>query len=67
MPERMAHVGGNWNNGGNAGVFYLNGNNVRGNSNSNIGSRPASPSLPYGTPVHAILRDARRAMEGKGG
>jgi hypothetical protein len=35
--------GGNWNNGANAGLFYLNLNNARSNSNSNIGFRPASP------------------------
>ena len=35
--------GGNWNNGGNAGVFYLNGNNSRGNTNTNIGFRSALP------------------------
>ena len=33
--------GGNWNNGTNAGVFYLNGNNSRSNSNTNIGFRSA--------------------------
>lgn len=33
--------GGNWNNGGNAGVFNSNLNNGRGNSNSNIGGRSA--------------------------
>ena len=31
--------GGNWNNGSNAGVWALNLNNVRGNSNSNVGCR----------------------------
>lgn len=36
--------GGNWNNGGNAGVFYANGNNPRSNYNTNIGFRPASAS-----------------------
>ena len=36
--------GGNWNNGGNAGVFYLNGNNDRSNANDNIGFRSA-PAL----------------------
>lgn len=39
--------GGNWNNGSNAGVWALNLNNVRGNSNNNIGFRadplPATP------------------------
>ena len=33
--------GGNWNNGENAGLFYLNGNNPRSNSNTNIGFRSA--------------------------
>ena len=33
--------GGNWNNGTNAGVFYLNGNNSRSNVNTNIGFRSA--------------------------
>ena len=33
--------GGNWNNGENAGLFYLNGNNHRSNSNTNIGFRSA--------------------------
>lgn len=37
--------GGNWNNGANAGVFYLNGNNARSNSNTNIGFRPALASF----------------------
>lgn len=39
--------GGNWDNGSNAGVWALNLNNVRGNSNPNIGFRadplPATP------------------------
>jgi hypothetical protein len=39
--------GGNWNNGGNAGVWTLNLNNVRGNSNNNVGLRADSlPGLP---------------------
>jgi len=38
---RMAIRGGNWNNGANAGVFALNLNNERANTNSNIGFRPA--------------------------
>lgn len=33
--------GGNWNNGANAGVFYLNGDYARSYSNTNIGFRPA--------------------------
>ena len=37
--------GGNWNNGENAGLFYLNGNNPRSNSNTNIGFRSALASF----------------------
>ena len=37
--------GGNWNNGANAGVFYLNGNNARSNSYAHIGFRPALASF----------------------
>ena len=36
--------GGNWNNESNAGVFNLNLNNERTNSNTNIGARPDSDS-----------------------
>ena len=39
--------GGNWNNGANAGVFYLNGNNSRSNSNTNIGFRSALALFVY--------------------
>lgn len=39
--QRLPIRGGNWNNGGGAGVFALNCNNVRSNANSNIGARPA--------------------------
>lgn len=39
--------GGNWNNGGNAGVWALNLNNVRSNSNNNVGLRADSlPGMP---------------------
>ncbi len=41
---RLVYRGGNWNNGGNAGVFYANGNNPRSNYNTNIGFRPALAS-----------------------
>lgn len=41
----MPICGGNWNNTGNAGVFYVNLNNTRSNSNSNIGFRSALPSM----------------------
>jgi len=40
---RTFYCGGNWNNGSNAGVFNLNGNNARSNSNTNIGFRSALP------------------------
>lgn len=40
--------GGNWNNGSNAGVWALNLNNVRGNSNDNVGFRADSlPGKPH--------------------
>lgn len=37
--ERMPYRGGNWNNGGNAGLGALNLNNSRANANTNIGFR----------------------------
>ena len=43
--------GGNWNNGSNAGVWTLNLNNVRGNSNNNVGFR--ADSLPRPCAAHA--------------
>ena len=36
---RVLHVGGNWNNGSNAGLFYFNANNTSSNTNSNVGTR----------------------------
>jgi hypothetical protein len=36
---RFAHVGGNWNNSTNAGLFYWNLNNTSSNTNVNIGSQ----------------------------
>jgi len=33
-------VGGNWNNAGNAGLFYFNANNSSSNTSTNIGARP---------------------------
>lgn len=38
---RAVYRGGNWNNGSNNGVFSLNANNARSNSNTNIGGRSA--------------------------
>lgn len=40
--------GGNWNNSSSAGVWYLNLNNVRSNSNNNVGFRADSAS-PQGS------------------
>lgn len=40
---RLFNCGGNWNNGANAGVFYLNGNNSRTTTNINRGFRSALP------------------------
>ncbi len=37
--DYVALRGGNWNNGGNAGVFALNLNNAPSNSNNNVGFR----------------------------
>ena len=36
---RVLLVGGYWNSGGNAGLFYFNANNTSSNSNSNVGAR----------------------------
>lgn len=41
----MPICGGNWNNTGNAGVFYVNLNNPRSNANDNIGFRSALPQI----------------------
>lgn len=43
-------AGSNWNNSTNAGVWTLNLNNVRGNSNNNVSCRAdsVSPRTPYG-------------------
>ena len=47
VAERCVYRGGNWNNGANAGVFYLNGNNSRSNVNTNIGFRAALALFVY--------------------
>lgn len=41
-PQGECRSGGNWTNGSNAGVFYLNLNNGRANSSNNIGLRALS-------------------------
>ena len=54
--------GGNWNNAGNAGVWALNLNNDRGNSNNNIGFRADSePGMP-----HAAMADWHRGSHRRG-
>lgn len=54
--------GGNWNNGSNAGVWALNLNNDRGNSNDNIGFRADSwPGMP-----HAATADRQRGSPRRG-
>ena len=68
--------GGSWNSGADAGVFALNLNNVRSNTNTNIGFRPAlgeSQKLgPYGVPSSApskgpaILGQAPKKMNRPG-
>ena len=40
--ERFPRRGGNYNNGSNAGLGYVNSNNARGNGNWNYGVRPRS-------------------------
>lgn len=40
MLKALPIRGGNWNNSASAGVFNLNCNNARSNSNTNIGARP---------------------------
>jgi retron-type reverse transcriptase len=53
--------GGNWNNGSNAGVWALNLNNVRGNSNNNIGFRADSLPKPC-----AAQADRQRGINRRG-
>lgn len=40
--ERFTRRGGNYNNTSNSGLGYVNGNNERGNTNTNYGGRPRS-------------------------
>jgi len=51
---------GNWNNGSNAGVWALNLNNVRANSNNNVGFR--ADSIPHGQQCRSGIKgdDFRR-------
>lgn len=56
-------AGSNWNNSANAGIWTLNLNNVRGNSNNNVGCRadsgsPRTPQGEGGTKGDAFRRGA---------
>jgi len=51
--KRIPIVGGNWNNGANAGVFSLNLNNARSNVNNSIGARPDCD--PASNPIMGIV------------
>ena len=57
--------GGNWNNSSNAGVWSLNLNNVRTNSNNNIGFRSDSVSPRTGRPDGGTKGDAFRRLGAK--
>ena len=62
MKPNQALRGGNWNDGANAGVFDLNLNNARTNSNGNVGFRSALPLLSE----TAVLRECGQYVKGKG-
>lgn len=50
---RLLYVGGNWNNGSNAGVSYVNSNSLS-NSNANIGSRLTHVNSSHITVISAL-------------
>lgn len=56
---RSVNVGGNWNNGSNAGVSYVNANNDLSNSNNNIGSRLNFEKITV-NPTLALARTTQR-------
>lgn len=62
---RVVAVGGNSNNGGNAGVFYVNANNGSGNRNTNIG-RQLSLLLFILSPITMPLGKIQRKPIGVG-
>jgi hypothetical protein len=63
MAEAMALPiwGGNWNNGANAGLAYLNLNNRRSNSNNNLGLRPALLNVRKCVLTGNIVRTEKRS------
>ncbi len=58
--SRSVNVGGNWNNGSNAGVSYVNANNSLSNSNSNIGSRLNFSQSITVIPTLALAKTSQR-------
>lgn len=56
---RSLYVGGNWNNGTNAGVSYVNANNDLSNSNNNIGSRLNFKTITV-IPTLALARTTKK-------
>lgn len=58
--ERLPLFGGDWNDGASAGVFALNLNNNRTNSNDNVGFRSALLSLPEGINSRVYIQCLRR-------
>ena len=52
----MLNVGGNWNNGSNAGVRMANANNSPGNANTNIGFRAANCVMPVVQRSRSLLQ-----------
>jgi len=55
----LAHVGGNWNNGSNAGLSYWNLNNASSNANVNIGRQTLIGNRAR-SPLHSILLGTRQ-------
>ena len=70
---RLPICGGNWNNTSNAGVFNVNLNNERSNTNDNIGFRSALPSYarssgdPRGTRQCEGIKESYSASRGNAG
>lgn len=62
--QPVLNVGGNWNNGSNAGVRYWNGNNDASNSNSNIGGRILIENIYV---AHTILASWQKTLRKEGG
>ncbi len=65
--SRLAHTGGNWNNGSNTGAFHLNANNSASNTNPNIGSHlkfSKQSSLIYPKPMmlNPFLKNRLRVL-----